>query len=66
MKIFINGEAKNLQNLKTIADLISFYELDIKKVAIEKDLQVITPDKYSSTNLNENCQIEIVHFIGGG
>jgi thiamine biosynthesis protein ThiS len=66
MKIFINGEQKILSNQKTIQDLIKFYDLDIRKVAIEKDLEVITPDKYNSTTLNENCKIEIVHFIGGG
>jgi len=66
IKITLNGEEKVLENQETIADLIQLYELDIKKVAIEKDLQVISPDKYRLTQINDGCNIEIIHYIGGG
>lgn len=64
--ITLNGEEKTLNSIATIADLIKFYDLDIKKVAIEKDLEVINPEDFSSIKVNQGCKIEIVHFIGGG
>ena len=66
VKITLNGEEKILKSVKNIADLVQFYDLDIKKVAIEKDLEVINPEDFLSTSVNEGCKIEIVHFIGGG
>ncbi|MBM5782111.1 MAG: sulfur carrier protein ThiS [Pelagibacterales bacterium] len=66
VKIILNGEEKFVEKHTTIADLIQELELDIKKVAIEKDLEIISPDFFSKIVLNEGNKVEIVHFIGGG
>lgn len=66
IEFLLNGEKKSFDADKTVADLVNFYELDVRKIAIEKDFEVIIPEKYSKTIVNEGCQIEIVHFIGGG
>ena len=66
IKIILNGEEKTLSKQMTIADLIIEYELDIKKIAIEKDLEIINPNAFAETILQDGSKIEIVHFIGGG
>ncbi len=66
IKIILNGEEKNLDHKMTIADLITEYGLDIKKIAIEKDLKIINPTDFSKIILDEGSRVEIVHFIGGG
>jgi thiamine biosynthesis protein ThiS len=66
MKIFLNGEEKTIRPKMTIAELISELELDVKKIAIEKDLQIINQSEFSTVVLDEGARIEIVHFIGGG
>jgi sulfur carrier protein len=66
VKIILNGEEKFLEAQITVAQLILDLELDIKKIAVEKDLQIINPDKFSEVILDEGSRVEIVHFIGGG
>ncbi len=66
VKIILNGEDKFLQNKMTIAELIIELELDIKKIAIEKDFEIINPQQFSEVVLDEGSRVEIVHFIGGG
>lgn len=66
IKIILNGEEVEIYANKTISDLISDFELDIKKIAIEKDLEIIDPKNFSKILIDEGSRIEIVHFIGGG
>jgi len=66
IKIILNGEEKTLSQKMTIADLIAEYGLDMKKIAIEKDLEIVSPESFAEIILDEGSRIEIVHFIGGG
>jgi thiamine biosynthesis protein ThiS len=66
IKIFLNGEEKVLEREMSILDLISTLELDSKKIAIEKDLEIIRQNQFAKTMLENGSKIEIVHFIGGG
>lgn len=66
IQIILNGEEIKISPNKTISDLILDFELDIKKIAIEKDLEIIDPQNFSKIIISEGSRIEIVHFIGGG
>lgn len=66
IKIILNGEEKILSHKMTIAELITEFQLDTKKIAIEKDSEIINPDSFNEIVINEGSKIEIVHFIGGG
>ena len=65
INIKLNGENRKIKR-QTISELISNLELDIKKIAIEKNLEIIDPDNFSEIYIEEGNRIEIVHFIGGG
>ena len=64
--IFLNGELIEIEENLNISQLLSNLSLDPKKIAIEKDLEIINPQDFDKIILKENSKIEIVHFIGGG
>jgi thiamine biosynthesis protein ThiS len=66
IKITLNGEEKILERSMSIAELLDELKLDVKKIAVEKDLQIVNPDQFSQVVLEEGSRVEIVHFIGGG
>lgn len=66
IKILLNGEEKILPQKISVAQLIADLELDVKKIAVEKDLEIVPSNRFSEVVLDEGSRIEIVHFIGGG
>ncbi len=66
VKIILNGEEKIIEHPTTLAQLILDLELDLKKIAVEKDLEIINSENFAQVILNEGSRVEIVHFIGGG
>jgi thiamine biosynthesis protein ThiS len=66
IKIILNGEDYLAEKNQTIDNLILKLNLDISKIAIEKNLQIIPPEEFALSTIKENDKIEIVSFIGGG
>ncbi len=50
----------------TLSGLIAQLELDTRKVAVERNLEIVPRSAYDSTMLEAGDRLEIVHFIGGG
>lgn len=66
MKVHINGNVEELEGVTSIDALITYLHLDPGKVAVERNREIVIPSEYSNTQLNDNDELEIVHFIGGG
>ena len=66
IKINLNGKITEIIENSSISNLIDDLGYDVKKIAIEKNLDIIFPDQYQSEIINEGDQIEMIHFIGGG
>jgi thiamine biosynthesis protein ThiS len=66
MQVFLNGEPKDIANGLTVAALVESLRLDGRKVAIERNLEIVPKSLYAEVTLAEDDRIEIVHFIGGG
>ena len=66
IKITLNGEDKFIAEKTSIQNLLEELELDVKKIAIEKNYEIIMPEEFGDSVLSEGDRIEIVHFIGGG
>jgi thiazole synthase/sulfur carrier protein len=66
MKLWVNGEEKSFDQAPHVAALVSALGLDPRKVAVERNLEIVPRSTYVSTPLAEGDRIEIVHFIGGG
>jgi thiamine biosynthesis protein ThiS len=62
----VNGEPLTLPAGLTVAGLIARLELDIRKVAVERNREIVPRSTYAQVLLDAGDEIEIVHFIGGG
>ena len=66
MRLTVNGEEKRFADLAHVADLVATLGLDPRKVAVERNLEIVPRSTYAATRLTDGDRIEIVHFIGGG
>lgn len=67
MHLIINGEDHDdLPEPLTVAALIEHLGLPTKKIAIERNMEVIPKSTFSDVTLNNHDKLEIIHFIGGG
>jgi thiamine biosynthesis protein ThiS len=62
----VNGEPMQVAAGLTLAQLIGQLELDTRKVAVERNLEIVPRSTYAATGLEAGDKLEIVHFIGGG
>lgn len=63
--IILNGEARQVRE-GSIADLVASLGLDVKKVAVERNREIVPRSTLGEVALAEGDQLEIVHFVGGG
>lgn len=66
MKVFVNGDEKNLSGATSLAELITLLDLPAARIAIELNREVVRRSDWGSTMLKDDDRIEIVHFVGGG
>ena len=66
MRLLVNGEERSFADVGHIAALVSVLGLDARKVAVERNLEIVPRSAYAATALSDGDRIEIVHFIGGG
>lgn len=64
--LLLNGESKTYEGPLTVAGLLGLLELDTRKVAVERNEEIVPRSVYPQTWLEGGDQLEIVHFIGGG
>jgi sulfur carrier protein len=66
MKLWVNGEERAVEAVADVAGLVAALGLDSRKVAVERNLQIVPRSTYGATPVADGDRIEIVHFIGGG
>jgi sulfur carrier protein len=66
MNLTVNGEDRSFRALASLSDLVAELGLDARKVAVERNLEIVPRSAYGKTALADGDRIEIVHFIGGG
>jgi thiamine biosynthesis protein ThiS len=66
MDITVNGEAKRMQSPLTVAELLAALALESRKIAVERNLEIVPKSRYGETVLADGDRIEIVQFVGGG
>jgi sulfur carrier protein len=64
--ISVNGETRNVPQGATVALLLTTIGLDTRKVAVERNEEIVPRSTYATLALAEGDKLEIVHFIGGG
>ena len=66
LSLILNGEPRRLEAVGNVAELVAALGLEPRKVAVERNLEIVPRSAYGQTRLTDGDRIEIVHFIGGG
>jgi thiamine biosynthesis protein ThiS len=66
LQIRLNGEPYELNGPLTIAELLVRLDLDARRVAVERNTEVVRKAAFGSTTIQAGDEIEIVNFVGGG
>ncbi|HCR65069.1 MAG: thiamine biosynthesis protein ThiS [Oceanicaulis sp.] len=62
----LNGETRQIPSGLSLKGLLEHLELDPRKVAVERNLEIAPRDGYDAIRIETGDRLEIVHFVGGG
>lgn len=66
ISLTLNGEPRQFRAMATVADLVRDIGLDPAKVAVERNLEIVSRSTLENVHLADGDVVEIVHFVGGG
>lgn len=66
MELIINGEKRRFDGPMRVDELIGALGLEPRKIAIERNLEIVPKSRFGATMLADGDRLEIVHFVGGG
>ena len=66
MEVIINGEPQHLAEPLTVATLLEARGMAGKRVAVERNGEIVPRGRHAETLLAAGDQIEIVVAVGGG
>ena len=61
----VNGKELDIAG-KTLSEYLSTTDYDPKRIAVERNGDIVFKSRYAETDLNDGDSIEIVSFVGGG
>jgi len=65
--LIINGEEyPDIPNDITVSELLKRLKLPEKKIAIERNREIVSKSTFETAILHDGDKLEIIHFIGGG
>lgn len=64
-QIHLNGEPRQV-HAATILALVEELSLDPRKVAVERNLEIVPKSLHAVTPVAQDDRIELVQFVGGG
>jgi sulfur carrier protein len=66
MRIVLNGEPHDLDAPISVQALLDRLSIDGRLVAVECNRVVVKRARYADTMIQDNAEVEIVNFVGGG
>jgi len=66
MKILVNGEEQQLEPGANVQALVEHLGLTHKRIAIERNREIIPKSLYAKTSLTDGDCLEVVVAVGGG
>jgi len=66
LEIKINGETRQFPAAQTVSELIEHLGYSGKRIAIERNGEIVPKSQHASTALCSGDQLEIVVAVGGG
>jgi len=66
IEIRLNGEACEIPEPLSIAELLDRFDLPKDRVAVERNRSIVPKQQWESLTLTQGDELEVVHFVGGG
>ena len=66
ISVSVNGELRSIPAGSSISGMLEAIGLDPRKVAVERNLEVVPRSSLAEIETSDGDQFEIVHFVGGG
>ena len=66
ISLTLNGDLRRFPKSATVADLVRDIGLDPSKVAVERNLEIVSRSTLEDVVLVDGDRLEIVHFVGCG
>lgn len=66
ISVRINGKEHRLETHVTVAQLLDTLGFERRKVAVERNLEIVPRSMHEATILANGDRLEIVGFVGGG
>jgi len=66
VRITVNGEDRSLGHGSSVADLLASLGLETRKVAVERNGEIVPRSTHAAARLAEGDRLEIIAFVGGG
>jgi sulfur carrier protein len=64
--VVVNGAPRELPAALTFAELIDTLDLAGKRLAIERNGEIVPRSRFGEARLNEGDRVEVVIAVGGG
>jgi len=64
--LIVNGANTDIDDAQTVADVVSRMGLAGKKIAVEKNGEIVPRSRYATTRVRPGDRLEIVGAVGGG
>ena len=66
LNVTVNGESRSFSARLSVRGMLAALGLDPKKIAVERNLEIVPRSTYDAVMVSDGDKYEIVHFIGGG
>jgi sulfur carrier protein len=66
LQVTINGDPRRFERALAVNELIAELALAGKRIAVEKNGEIVPRSRYAETRLADGDRLEIVAAVGGG
>jgi len=66
MNIVLNGQPHQVDDVCSVADLVQALGYADRRIAVERNGQIVPRSQHATTTITENDRLEIVVAVGGG
>jgi sulfur carrier protein len=66
IQLVVNGEARSFSAPLSVAQLVESLDLTGKRIAVEKNGEIVPRSRHAETALADGDRLEIVVAVGGG
>ena len=66
MQVIVNGTPRAVEAPVTLAELVRVLGLEGKRIAIERNGEIVPKSRYAVTRVDADDRLEIVGAVGGG